>query len=588
MRNLVTNQLDHCVGCNRCIRVCPVNEANSAQMDNTGHVKVHMNENKCIVCGECIKACHHGARRYEDDTARFFNDLRNGSPISLYAAPAIKSNFDEYGRLFSWLRSIGVRKIYDVSLGADICTWAHIRYIQKHGPKPIISQPCPAIVNYILKYKNELLKNLSPVHSPMLCTAVYMKNYEKVTGKIASLSPCIAKAHEFEATGLTDYNVTFQKLHEYMKANSVSLPATSSGFDNYEAGLGSLYPMPGGLKECVEHYVGKQLRVDKSEGPTIVYKALDEYAKQRTNKLPVLFDVLNCAEGCNAGTGCAEHLDVFEINTKMDALRQASIKEDHVQYMDELFKKFDETLRLEDFIRTYTPTPVSSISVNKEKIEAAFLELGKFDEEARTFDCGACGSDKCIEFAILVAKGLNIPENCMEKMHEDMNKEHSETQGVLDNFLRSSEVVVGETSSIGAMVKEIIERMTDVTDAIASYNQMITDIERISEKVSIISLNASVEAAKAGAHGRAFDVVAKEIRSLAQSSADSAAKTKEASAKANGAMESVNKSVLKINDKVQSSLVNISATADDTKKMLLEKDKLDKKQKQVRGKKKIV
>jgi len=83
--------------------------------------------------------------------------------------------------------------------------------------------------------------------------------------------------------------------------------------------------MPGGLKECVEHYVGRKLRVDKSEGPKVVYEALDEYAKQPTSKLPVLFDVLNCAEGCNAGTGCEHEIDIFEINTKMDALRQAAI-----------------------------------------------------------------------------------------------------------------------------------------------------------------------------------------------------------------------------------------------------------------------
>jgi len=57
-------------------------------------------------------------------------------------------------------------------------------------------------VNYILMHKNELLKHLSPVHSPMLCTAVYMQKYEKVGTKIAALSPCVAKAHEFEATGI--------------------------------------------------------------------------------------------------------------------------------------------------------------------------------------------------------------------------------------------------------------------------------------------------------------------------------------------------------------------------------------------------
>jgi len=566
MRNLIVNRIDKCVGCNHCIRVCPISEANIAFLDG-GKNKIRVDNSKCIVCGSCLAVCTHGSRRSEDDTKSFFNDLQMGSPISVFAAPAIKSNFEEYGRIFTWLRSMGVRKIYDVSLGADICTWAHIRYIQKHGPKPIISQPCPAIVNYILMHKNELIKHLSPVHSPMLCTAVYMQKYEKVGTKIAALSPCVAKAHEFDATSIVDYNVTFRKLQRYLKTNNVTLPSKSTGFDNYEAGLGSLYPMPGGLKECVEHYVGKSLRVDKSEGPKMVYKALDDYAKQPVSKLPVLFDVLNCAEGCNAGTGCEHSIDIFEINTKMDALRQAAIREDNLKYMDDLFKKFDETLHLEDFIRNYIPTTVRSVAINREKIDAAYAALNKFDDASRNFDCSACGCETCLEMAEKIAKGINIPENCVQKMHSEIVQKSEEAKNILGSSISSYENIFNETSQIRKMTESIASNMTEVTDAIVQYDRMVTDIERISEKVNIISLNASVEAAKAGQHGLAFGVVAKEIRSLAQSSAESAMQTKEAAEKANGAITTVNDMVHKIKEKVQSSCDVIETISEDAKKI---------------------
>jgi Fe-S-cluster-containing dehydrogenase component len=554
------------VGCNHCVRVCPIGEANIAFLDGEKN-KIRVDNSKCIACGSCLIACTHESRRSEDDTKSFFDDLQIGSPISVFAAPAIKSNFEEYGRLFTWLRSMGVRKIYDVSLGADICTWAHIRYIQKNGPKPIISQPCPAIVNYILMHKNELLKYLSPVHSPMLCTAVYMQKYEKVGTKIAALSPCVAKAYEFEATDIVDYNVTFRKLQRYIKNNNVMLPSKSSGFDNYDAGLGSLYPMPGGLKECVEHYVGRMLRVDKSEGPKIVYKALDEYAKQPVAKLPVLFDVLNCAEGCNAGTGCEHNIDIFEINTKMDVLRQAAIKEDNLKYMDDLFKKFDETLRLDDFIRNYTPTTVRPIPINREKIDAAYASMNKYDEASRNFNCAACGCETCQEMAEKIAKGINVSENCVQKMHSEVIQKHEEAKNILGNSINSYENIFNETNQIRNITENIASSMIEVTDAVSQYDRMVTDIERISEKVNIISLNASVEAAKAGQHGLAFGVVAKEIRSLAQSSADSAMQTKEAAEKANGAIITVNEMVLKIKEKVQSSCDVIETISDDAKKI---------------------
>ena len=566
MKHIIGNYMDKCVGCNHCIRVCPISEANIAFLDG-GKNRIRVDNDKCIACGSCLKACAHGARRSEDDTNSFFSDLTRGTQISVFAAPAIKSNFEEYGQLFTWLRSMGVRKIYDVSLGADICTWAHIRYIQKHGPKPIISQPCPAIVNYILMHKNELLKYLSPVHSPMLCTAVYMQKYEKVGTKIAALSPCVAKAYEFVATGIVEYNVTFRKLKKYLKSNHINLPPKSSGFDNYDAGLGSLYPMPGGLKECVEHYVGKKLRVDKSEGPKVVYGALDDYAKQPVSRLPVLFDVLNCAEGCNAGTGCEHDIDIFEINTKMDALRQAAIKEDNIKYMDELFKKFDETLRLEDFIRDYVPTTVRPIPINQEKIDAAFMAMGKLDEYSKNFNCAACGCETCLDMAEKVAKGINMPENCVQKVKSDVIKKHEEAKNILSSSINSYETIFNETSLIKKMTDNIASNMIDVIDSVSQYNQMVTDIERISEKVNIISLNASVEAAKAGNHGLAFGVVAKEIRSLAQSSADSAMRTKEAAEKANGAITTVNDTVIQIKGKVESSCEIIETISDDAKKV---------------------
>ncbi|MCL2284657.1 MAG: SpoIIE family protein phosphatase [Fibromonadales bacterium] len=412
MRKVIHNALEKCVGCNHCVRVCPVEEANIVR--NIGdRIIVEINHDKCITCGACQSACHHGSRYYEDDTERFFADLKRGEKISLFAAPAVKSNFNEWGCVLTWLRSLGVNKIYDVSLGADICTWAHIRHIQQNGLFPIISQPCPVVVNYILMHRTELVKHLSPVQSPMLCTAVYMRKYEGVTDKIAALSPCAAKTIEFEETGIIEYNVTIKNFYDYIEKNGITLPATPSGFDSYEAGLGNLFPIPGGLKENIEHYLGKTLRVDRAEGSTVVCDALDEYAKQPFDKLPVLFDVLNCADGCNLGTGCKKDTNVFDVNTKMDHIRQKAIGDEASRrYLNELYAKFDKQLRLGDFIRKYESAPVNKNLITQEKIDEAFVALGKFDEESKHYDCGACGSDRCTQMALKIAKGTNIVQNC--------------------------------------------------------------------------------------------------------------------------------------------------------------------------------
>jgi iron only hydrogenase large subunit-like protein len=168
--------------------------ANKTYQDEFGNIKSIIDYDKCIVCSRCISACKHEARVFTDDTERFFADLASGVGISLIAAPSIKTNLPDYKRLFTYLKRLGVNRIYDVSLGADICIWAHIRHMGSN-PAPILTQPCPAIVTYCEKYRHDLLGRLSPIHSPMACTCIYMKSHDDSAkaDKVAALSPCLAK-----------------------------------------------------------------------------------------------------------------------------------------------------------------------------------------------------------------------------------------------------------------------------------------------------------------------------------------------------------------------------------------------------------
>jgi ferredoxin len=533
-------------------------EGASVTYTSGSQIKVKVNEERCIACGACIRACRHHARDYTDDTERFLRDLKNGAPISMFAAPAARVGGSEGGRMLAWLRKMGVKKIYDVSLGADICIWAHIRFIQKENPKSLITQPCPAIVNYILLYEHELIKYLSPVQSPMLCTAVYMKKYRHVGGGIAALSPCIAKSHEFEETGYVNYNVTLKKLHEYITSHNIQLPAEPADFDHEEAALGRLFSMPGGLKENIEFYLGKQLRVDQAEGQEIVYDALKLFAKQRESDLPTLFDVLNCPEGCNIGTGCSHRFNRFEVGVIMDENRRNVLTTFDKSQYDALYQRFDDMFRLDDFLRRYTPKNITQNSVTEDQIEKAFVALGKLTDEKKTFDCGACGSGSCYDMARRIALGFDIPSNCVQNEKDVIDLDHAKIVNLSKVNLENIDKILNDISSISGLSDEIVSSVGSVNEAIDQFGKMSKDITSISQQINILSLNASIEAARAGVHGKPFAVVAQEVKALANKSQQTVSQTDKISGAAAESIASIDAKVTNISAAIAQAHTEIS------------------------------
>ena len=565
MRKLILNDESICVGCNRCTRVCPV-EGASVTYETDKKIKVKINTERCIACGACIQSCSHGVRDYDDDTERFLEDLKKGVNISMFAAPAYRTAGadGESGRLLSWLKKMGVRKIYDVSLGADICTWAHIRFIQKSSPQSVITQPCPAIVNYILMHENELVKYLSPVHSPMLCTAVYMKKYDNINDKLAALSPCIAKAHEFEDTGYVEYNVTLKKLYEHIKNNNIQLPPEPFEFDHEEAALGRLYSMPGGLKENIEFYLGKQIRIDQAEGTDIVYDALKLFAEQKGRDVPAVFDVLNCLEGCNIGTGCIHERNRFEVGAVMEKNRKNVLSECDRSEYEKMYKKYDSLLNLNDFMRQYTTKSVQQYVVNDALIEQAFIALDKLTDERRKFDCGACGSDSCYDMARKIAVGVDIPSNCIQEKKEVIQAEHEKIMNLSKSNLENINKILADISEIKGLSDEIVESIKNVDEAILQYSQMSKDITSISKNTNILALNASVEAVRAGEYGKAFAVVADEVRTLAAKSGETVAQTDEISGKAVDSVDIINDKIKNISEAILKAHSEITAISEST------------------------
>jgi len=441
MKNPIGTHEEKCVGCHRCIPVCPVN-ANKEDISLHGPVTIlksliQIDDNRCIQCGECFKVCTHNARYYTDDTDSFFEDLElKKNKMAVITAPAFLYNFENYKHIIGWLKHLGVEIIQDVSFGADITTYTYLKLYENTAEKEqktYISQPCPVVVHYIEKYAPHLIKNLAPCQSPVMCSAIWLRKYEKFDGKIAFISPCIAKRTEFENDNNSDYinyNITITKLKEYIDANQIELKQfPEAEFDNMQSNLGYNYSRPGGLREQIEYYSKDELWVKQIEGVKHTAQYIERYSDRIKNKKPApqLVDILNCMNGCNQGTGTNRDVLTDDVDYIINARKKQFIKQEKENQNpcdNSLFKMFNEKLDMNDFIRKYTAKPVTTREVNKkspnyiEKLEKIFISLGKHTEEQRTHNCNACGRGCCYAFADAVISGVAMVSSCFFYSHE--------------------------------------------------------------------------------------------------------------------------------------------------------------------------
>ena len=604
MELIYTN--DNCTGCNKCVRDCPVLIANVA----TDAGKVTVDSEKCIACGACFDACEHNAREYQDDTKSFFTALEAGKKISVILAPAFLANYPhEYKKVLGYLKEKGVNHIYSVTFGADITTWGYLKYITEHQFLGGISQPCPAVVNYVEKYIPELLPKMMPIHSPMMCMAIYIKKYLKNDDELAFNSPCIAKKTEITDPNCYGY-VKYQGCKEYE--------------DELEYGMGALYPMPGGLRENVEHFLGKEQVVRQVEGEEEAYRYLHEYLERiRTNRRqPFMVDILNCSKGCIYGTATEPERNTDDVMLTLSDMRNrasdrtetkkglfwkkgknGSPWDDSVpenERLANLMKAFAD-LDINDFVRKYTNKNVVIKEPSEHEIQEIFTSMNKTDAASQKINCESCGYSSCRNMARAIYNGVNVKENCVhyvksvaenekEKiqnlMEEEQQKQEIHNQKLADiteQFVSLSENIdqlgdANETSAneattlaqhiqeISNFCQQLNSSLATISDFINIYKASNEDISSIAGQTNLLSLNASIEAARAGEAGRGFAVVASEIRELSDSTknliVENDEKAEEIIPKINASIDSIKDLIENINE-MNEKVATIAATSEE-------------------------
>ncbi len=138
----------------------------------------------------------------------------------------------------------------------------------------------------------------------------------------------------------------------------------------------------------------------------------------------------------------------------------------------------------------------------------------------------------------------------------------SEVVKIADNTLKGSDKGVAATDDSRGLMDQIaignserVEQIKDLKRRAVQIGDVMEFIERIADQTKLIAFNASIEAAGAGEMGRRFEVVAREIRRLAENVSESAGQISTRITDIQQSIEAISARSVEESQKVQSGLV---------------------------------
>lgn len=281
-------QSDKCVDCGLCVEICKKEGVCFLEYKKIGKFFEVVPSDKscrdCIYCGQCITHCPVGAfegvGEFEEITVPL-DELAKGKVVVCQIAPSVRSTIGEEfgmpygsvvtGRLTAAIKKLGIKYVFDASVGADITTMEEadelIARIKDNKDLPMFTSCCPGWVKYAEFFRPDLIPKLTTVRSPHIIMGGLIKTYWAKKNNIdpkdifvVSIMPCVAKKYEVARPELkigdlkpVDYAITTRAFANLLKKQNIDLktiePVNPDPLFSVPSGAGVIYGASGGVME---------------------------------------------------------------------------------------------------------------------------------------------------------------------------------------------------------------------------------------------------------------------------------------------------------------------------------------------------
>ncbi|MCK4634953.1 MAG: [FeFe] hydrogenase, group A [Candidatus Aenigmarchaeota archaeon] len=200
--------IDHskCILCGNCIKACNIiqnvhaigEKGKGIETKVSAPFDLGLENSPCTFCGQCTHVCNCDAIRERDDSKKLMTTLKDKKKhVVVQTAPSIRASLGELfgmphgslvtGKMITAMRKVGFDMIFDTDFGADMTTYEEtyefLERLKNGGPFPMFTSCCPAWVRFVEYYYPGFIKNVSTAKPPIEMFGVVAKNfYAKNTG----------------------------------------------------------------------------------------------------------------------------------------------------------------------------------------------------------------------------------------------------------------------------------------------------------------------------------------------------------------------------------------------------------------------
>ena len=416
--SIISTDKAKCRDCYRCVRVCPV----KAIRIQEGQARV--DADRCIVCGTCVRECPQRAKHVRNDLQHVRQILASPAKTIASVAPSFPAALPEYGGglLQSALIKMGFDMVTETSVGAEIVAEETAELMQRES-RTMVTSACPVVVSLIEHYHPSACENITPIQSPMIAHAKYLKQKYGNDYKVVFIGPCSAKKleAEIEAAGIVDAVLTFEELRQAFAEDNIQLKSLKPrAYDDVRPANAQLFPLEGGLARTAAISGGL---LNEDFAAVSGSEHVEEMIEHLSHHSPIrLFEALFCPGGCINGACVGASSDMFTRKNRVLQYHKRNPFE-----AEEVFRSEDG--KSLDLSRSIATEEIRQPAFDEEEILSVLRASGKNSPDDE-LNCGACGYSSCRENAVAVLMGMAERSMCVPWMRHLAQRK---TDQIIDN-----------------------------------------------------------------------------------------------------------------------------------------------------------